>query len=75
MIDRETAEKIKDAANIVDVVGEFVTLHKSGANYKGLCPFHNEKTLLRMRPWRQCRGLHYGARTDDLSRGIALARQ
>ena len=44
MIDRETAEKIKDAANIVDVVGEFVTLHKSGANYKGLCPFHNEKT-------------------------------
>ena len=44
MIDRATAEKIKDAANIVDVVGEFVTLRKAGANYKGLCPFHNEKT-------------------------------
>ena len=44
MIDRATVEKIKDAANIVDVVGEFVTLRKSGANYKGLCPFHNEKT-------------------------------
>lgn len=44
MIDRQTVEKIKDAANIVDVVGEFVTLRKSGANYKGLCPFHNEKT-------------------------------
>lgn len=44
MIDRATIEKIKDAANIVDVVGEFVTLRKSGANYKGLCPFHNEKT-------------------------------
>ena len=43
-IDRATVEKIKDAANIVDVVSEFVTLRKSGANYKGLCPFHNEKT-------------------------------
>ncbi len=33
-----------DATDIVDVVGEFVTLKRSGANYKGLCPFHNEKT-------------------------------
>lgn len=44
MIDRATAERIKDAANIVEVVSEFVTLRRSGANYKGLCPFHNEKT-------------------------------
>ncbi len=44
MIDRQTVERIKDAANIVEVVSEFVTLRKSGANYKGLCPFHNEKT-------------------------------
>lgn len=44
MIDRQTVDKIKDAANIVEVVSEFVTLKKSGANYKGLCPFHNEKT-------------------------------
>lgn len=44
MIDRATVERIKETANIVDVVGEFVTLRKSGANYKGLCPFHNEKT-------------------------------
>ena len=44
MIDRLTVERIKDAANIVDVVSEFVTLRKSGSNYKGLCPFHNEKT-------------------------------
>lgn len=44
MIDRQTVERIKDAANIVDVVSEFVTLKKSGSNYKGLCPFHNEKT-------------------------------
>lgn len=44
MIDRLTVERIKEAANIVDVVSEFVSLKKSGANYKGLCPFHDEKT-------------------------------
>ena len=44
MIDHATIEKIKEAANIVDVVSEFVSLKKVGANYKGLCPFHNEKT-------------------------------
>lgn len=44
MIDRQTIDRIMDAANIVDVVGEFVTLKKAGVNYKGLCPFHNEKT-------------------------------
>ncbi len=44
MIDRATIDRIMDAANIVDVVSEFVTLRKSGANYKGLCPFHNERT-------------------------------
>ena len=44
MIDRATVDKIMDAANIVDVVSEFVTLRKSGASYKGLCPFHNERT-------------------------------
>lgn len=44
MIDRATIDKIMDAANIVDVVSEFVSLRKAGVNYKGLCPFHNEKT-------------------------------
>ena len=33
-----------DAADIVEVVSEFVSLRKSGASYKGLCPFHNERT-------------------------------
>ena len=44
MIDRATIDKIMDATNIVDVVGEFVTLRKAGVNYKGLCPFHDDKT-------------------------------
>ena len=44
MIDRATVDRIMDAADIVDVVSEFVPLRKSGANYKGLCPFHNERT-------------------------------
>ena len=44
MIDKATIDKIMDAANIVDVVSEFVTLRKAGVNFKGLCPFHDEKT-------------------------------
>ena len=44
MIDRPTVERILDAAQIVDVVQEFVHLKKRGVNYLGLCPFHNEKT-------------------------------
>lgn len=44
MIDRTTIDRVMAAADIVDVVGEFVTLRRAGANFKGLCPFHNEKT-------------------------------
>ena len=44
MIDRETVQKIMDTANIVEVVSEFVTLRRAGVNYRGLCPFHDEKT-------------------------------
>lgn len=43
-IDRETVQHILDSANIVEVVGDFVSLKKRGANYIGLCPFHNERT-------------------------------
>lgn len=43
-IDRETVQKILDAADIVEVVSDFVHLKRRGANYIGLCPFHNERT-------------------------------
>lgn len=44
MIDQATVDRIIDAANILDVVSDFVTLRKRGVNYIGLCPFHDEKT-------------------------------
>ena len=44
MIDQATIDRIMDAAQIVEVVSDFVTLRKRGVNYVGLCPFHNEKT-------------------------------
>lgn len=43
-IDQETVQKILDTADIVDVVSDFVSLKRRGANYIGLCPFHNERT-------------------------------
>lgn len=43
-IDHETVQRILDTADIVDVVSDFVTLKRRGANYIGLCPFHNERT-------------------------------
>lgn len=44
MIDQATIDRIISAANIVDVVSEFVTLRKRGVNYVGLCPFHADKS-------------------------------
>ena len=46
MIDQATIDRILDAAQIYDVVSDFVTLRKRGVNYVGLCPFHDDKT-----PW------------------------
>ncbi len=43
MIDRATVEKILDAVRIEEVIGDFVSLRKRGANYLGLCPFHQDK--------------------------------
>lgn len=44
MIDHSTVEKIKNTADIVEVVSDYVHLIRRGANYMGLCPFHNERT-------------------------------
>ena len=44
MIDQATIDRIIETAQIVDVVSDFVSLKRRGANYTGLCPFHNEKT-------------------------------
>ena len=44
MLDQTTIDKITDAAQIQDVISDYVTLKKRGVNLLGLCPFHNEKT-------------------------------
>src|SRR5574344_2137319 len=44
MISHSIIERILDATKIEDVIGEFVTLHKSGRFFKGFCPFHEERT-------------------------------
>lgn len=44
MIERETVDRIFDAADIVEVISDFITLKKKGVNYQACCPFHNERT-------------------------------
>ena len=44
MIPHETKERILDTVRIEDIVGDFVSLKRRGANYLACCPFHNEKT-------------------------------
>ncbi|MEG1622039.1 MAG: DNA primase [Alistipes sp.] len=44
MIDKETIDRIYAAANIVEIIGDYVTLKRKGVNYQACCPFHNEKT-------------------------------
>ena len=44
MIPQETIDRIFEAAHIEEIVGDFVDLKKAGVNYKGRCPFHDEKT-------------------------------
>ena len=44
MVDKRVIEEIKNNTNIVEIIGEVISLQKSGRNYLGLCPFHGEKT-------------------------------
>ena len=44
MIDRDTIDRIYAAADIVEVINDYVTLKRKGVNYQACCPFHNEKT-------------------------------
>ena len=44
MIIQKSVQEILDVVRIEDIVGDFVTLKRKGANLGGLCPFHNEKT-------------------------------
>lgn len=64
MIDSATVQKIKDAADIVEVVGDYVRLTRRGSNYMGLCPFHNERTpsfsVNRARNFCYCFSCHKG---------------
>ena len=63
MIDPATKERILQAAHIVDVVSDFVTLRKRGVNFVGLCPFHADKhpSFYVSRRGRIARILHYEA--------------
>lgn len=41
---QEFIEKVREANNLVDIIGQYVQLRRTGGNYQGLCPFHNEKS-------------------------------
>lgn len=64
MIDKATVQKIKDTADIVEVVSDYVHLIRRGANYVGLCPFHNERTpsfsVNKARNYCHCFSCHKG---------------
>ena len=44
VIPQATIEQVRNASDIVDVIGSFLKLKRAGTNFIGLCPFHNEKT-------------------------------
>ena len=54
MIDKQTIDRVKSALNIVDIIGEFVSLKKEGSGYVGICPFHPDThPSMKVSPARQ----------------------
>ncbi len=70
----EIIQQIRDRVDIVDLVGHFVTLKKSGRNHKGLCPFHDEKTpsfnVNSERGTFYCFGCQESGNADDLAAAL-----
>ena len=64
LLSEQTIEEIKRRTSLTGLIGEYVTLKKKGATYKGLCPFHNEKTpsfhVDEGRGYYHCFGCHAG---------------
>ena len=69
VIDKTLIEDIKSSTNIVDVIGEVVSLNRAGRNYLGLCPFHKEKTpsfnVIEDRQFYHCFGCHKGEKPGN----------
>lgn len=77
MIDELIIDKIRSAASIVDVVGDYVTLRKSGVEYEGLCPFHNDKNLgsFKVSPSKNiCHCFSCGAHADPVEFMMRIER-
>ena len=86
--DRIFLDELSARNDIVEIVSQYVQLKKSGANYFGLCPFHNEKnrfvfgfagqadlSLLRLRRRRRCHYLYYEGGRSDLPGCGTLSRR
>ena len=76
-IDEHTIDKIRDAASIVDVVGDYVTLKKKGTGYVGLCPFHNDRSIgsFQVSPSKNmCKCFSCGRSADPVAFVMAMER-